>query len=529
MRFGPTPDSSPRAALKADKPKEAIAILTESLAEDHPSPPTAQAETYYLGLAYSKDGQSARASELLDRLAKTPAAPAAADAQFLVGQAHVEAGRYSEGVSALESYLKGKPDGDVVDYALAHLIQARIGLGELDAVFETLGRLSAKFPRSKVLDVSRVRAGEAALGAKQYERATEQFRLASESADPFTASRARLGLGWTLLDSGKADEAAASFGAFLASAPRDNSDAPEASLARARVLEAAKKFDDALQAYALTAKSYPKSDQGEDAALAHARLLSETKHPLEAAAAYAQFVQDHPGYKPKTESGSGLDAILADWGWSLNDADKPSEADKVFTRLLQEFPDSPHAADARFNLAESANQSKNYADVSRLLEPLIADGAKTPPRLMQSALYRLGRTQAETKNWPASAKTLDRLLTDFPETLFLREARLLRAEVALEADDPQTADTNLSTLGEPKPDDPPGFALAVRRRKVQSLLGLRKWDEVVRAADAFKADAPSDPLTSEVEYARGRALQQLARMEEARAGLSSGDRRPQRG
>ena len=228
-------------------------------------------------------------------------------------------------------------------------------------------------------------------------------------------------------------------------------------------------------------------------------------------------MQDHPGYKPKTESGSGLDAILADWGWSLNDADKPSEADKVFTRLLQEFPDSPHAADARFNLAESANQSKNYADVSRLLEPLIADGAKTPPRLMQSALYRLGRTQAETKNWPASAKTLDRLLTDFPETLFLREARLLRAEVALEADDPQTADTNLSTLGEPKPDDPPGFALAVRRRKVQSLLGLRKWDEVVRAADAFKADAPSDPLTSEVEYARGRALQQLARMEEARA------------
>ena len=228
---------SAHAALKADKPKEAIAILTESLAEDHPSPPTAQAETYYLGLAYSKDGQSARASELLDRLAKTPAAPAAADAQFLVGQAHVEAGRYSEGVSALESYLKGKPDGDVVDYALAHLIQARIGLGELDAVFETLGRLSAKFPRSKVLDVSRVRAGEAALGAKQYERATEQFRLASESADPFTASRARLGLGWTLLDSGKADEAAASFGAFLASAPRDNSDAPEASLARARRLK----------------------------------------------------------------------------------------------------------------------------------------------------------------------------------------------------------------------------------------------------------------------------------------------------
>src|SRR5262249_46019180 len=44
-----------------------------------------------------------------------------------------------------------------------------------------------------------------------------------------------------------------------------------------------------------------------------------------------------------------------------------------------------------------------------------------------------------------------------------------------------------------------------------------QWKEVLAAADAFKAAAPDDPRAAEVEYARGRALQQLARWDDARA------------
>ena len=36
-------------------------------------------------------------------------------------------------------------------------------------------------------------------------------------------------------------------------------------------------------------------------------------------------------------------------GWSLVDASRPAEADRVFARLLKDHPASPHAADARFN------------------------------------------------------------------------------------------------------------------------------------------------------------------------------------
>src|SRR5262249_45318093 len=150
-----------------------------------------------------------------------------------------------------------------------------------------------------------------------------------------------------------------------------------------------------------------------------------------------------------TKIGATPDALLVELGWSLVDASKPEEADRVFTRLLKEHPTSPHAADARFNLAESANQARNYAEVVRLLAPLAAarpaaplpsrepaDPSRPAPpadsivRLMPAVLYRLGRTQVELRDWPAAAATLDRLLAAFPANPYRREARFLRAEAA---------------------------------------------------------------------------------------------------
>ncbi len=404
-----------RVSYELKRYKEAIATLSAALAENKPSPATVEGLTYYLGLAYRADGQSAKASEVLDTLARSPAAKVAADALFMVGQGHVEAGRFAEAVPPLEKYLAAKPDGDVADFALAHLVQARLELNEPDPALKALNRLAEAFPKSKALPPSRVRVAEAALAAKQYDRAAEQFaKAAAESTDPSLIARSRLGLGWARLDGGKPAEAAEAFAAFLADAP-DDPLAPEAALAQARALEAAQQIEPALAAYAKVKETYAKSNVAPLASLARARLLVEAKKPDEAAAVYAEFVGAHPAYKPDDPAAPALDTILADWGWALVDADKSAEADKVFARLLETFPDSPHADDARFNLAESANQSKNLAEVVRLLKPLAAEGSKASPRLIQSALYRLGRTQAELKDWPEAGKTLDRLIAEFPD------------------------------------------------------------------------------------------------------------------
>ncbi len=101
-----------------------------------------------------------------------------------------------------------------------------------------------------------------------------------------------------------------------------------------------------------------------------ARLLTKAGRFPEAGRVFEGLIADQAARSRLERSGTSVDTLLADWGWGLVDAEKTSEADQVFGRLLKEFPNSPHAGDARFNLAESANLSRNYAEVIRLLTPL---------------------------------------------------------------------------------------------------------------------------------------------------------------
>jgi TolA-binding protein len=93
--------------------------------------------------------------------------------------------------------------------------------------------------------------------------------------------------------------------------------------------------------------------------------------------------------------------------------------------------------------------------------------------------------------------------------------------VAFESDDLKAAEAGFAALAaEPSgPGDPEGFGLTVRRRRIQCLVGLKRWDEAIAAAEAYRADAPDDPTLAEVDYARGRALQSLTppRFDDARA------------
>ncbi len=502
-----------RVALTGGDAKEAIRLLNATLGDDKPGAATAQAARYYLGLAYRADGQSAKANEILDALAKTPAAPAATDAQFMIGQGHVEAGRFAEAIPPLEKYLIGKPKGEVADFALAHIAHAQLALGQSEKARATADDLAGRFPKSKALSTTRLRLAEAALAAKEFDHAADLFRLAAEGGDPGLAARARSGLGWALLGSGKPADAAVAFDALLKDTP-DDPLAPDAALARARSLEAAKQIEPALSAYDVVLSRYAKRPAAGPAALGRARLLVEAKRPAEAAEAFAKVEADYP------KAAESLDVLLAERGWALVDAEKTAEADAVFERLLKDFPDSPRAADARFNLAESAFAAKQFDKVAPLLGPVVGEGSKAKPVLVQSSLYRLGRAEVERKDWNAAAATFGRLGKEFPESTSRREAKFWSGEVAFQAGDAKTAESDFASLiaEPPASTDPEGLIRTARRRRAQALVQLEKWKDALAATDEYAAEkgAP-DPHAADVDYARGRALQGLARFDDARA------------
>ncbi|WP_254053253.1 tetratricopeptide repeat protein [Singulisphaera sp. GP187] len=462
--------------------KQAIQILSQLLAEAKPAPETAQAALYYLGLAYRADGQKAKADEVLDSLAKTPAAPAAANAQYLVGQGHFEAKRFAEAIPALEKYLAGNSNGEVAADAMTYIVWSRLELGQVDEASKALGRLAQRFPKSETLPSTRLR------------------------------------LGWALLEAERPVEAAAEFATLLDSAPDDKL-APEAALGRAQALQTAKQPEDALKAFALIAEKYPKTDQAVQADLARARLLVELKQPAEGAEIFQRYLTDYPDKAAKAPKGAEPDAVLAEWGWALLDAEKTAEADRVFGRLLSEYPESVRAADARLILAQSAYDAKTYDEVVSLLTPLVAEGANTAPRLLPSALFLMGRARDKRAELDEAAKAIDRLLKEFPEDRYRREARFLRADIALKGGDAGAAALGFEALATEPPaeTDPERFGVAIRRGRIQSLVALKQWDKVIEAAADFKSFGAKDPLIAEVEYDRGRALQQLSRFDEALA------------
>ena len=100
----------------------------------------AQAARYELALTYRTLGRAAEADGILNRLAKSGKGAIAADALFLLGQDHVEAGRYAEAVGPLEKYLAADPRGDVAEFALAHLAVAQFGSRPVCGCLEVAGR-----------------------------------------------------------------------------------------------------------------------------------------------------------------------------------------------------------------------------------------------------------------------------------------------------------------------------------------------------------------------------------------------------
>jgi TolA-binding protein len=500
-----------RAALALGQPKETIATLEKSLNEDKPTPAVVQATYYYLGLAYQKDGQPEKAAEVLAKLAQTPS-PVSANAQYLIGQTDFDAGRFEPSIVALQKYLVDNPKGEVADHALARISQAQVELNRLDDASASLAKLAEDFPKSPTLAPTRFKLAEASLNAKQFDRAISLFQLAAESGDPKQQPRALSGLGWSLLGAGQPAEAAAAFGALLEAAP-DDALAPEAALTRAFALDQAKQAEPAMVAYASAVAKYPKSPQAGPAALALARLQVEAKKLDDASKTFDLIARDYA-----STSGQPLDAVLSEWGWTLIDGGKTTEADAVFDRLLKEFPESPKAADARYNLAVSAFSARVFDRVFDLLKPLVAEGSTAGPKLILPALNLQGRTQAEKSDWAGASATFARLIAEDTEGAYRREARFWKAEVAFKSGDAKTAEPEFAALAAEPPTetDFKGLTSTAKARLVQCLAQLGRWEETITAADAFKGSNPSEPLTPEVDYARGRACQGLARFEEAR-------------
>jgi cellulose synthase operon protein C len=504
-----------RAALALKQPKQAIELLES---EEKPTP----AARYVLGRAYQDDGQKEKGDAMLESLANaSDAGAASSDALFLIGQKNFDSEKYEEAIEPLRKYLADKPKGDVAADALAYLVVTHAKLGREPETQRYLATLIKEFPRAKPLAWARLSLAGLLTDQKEFDRASELVRPVAEEGPPEYRLRAQSELAWSLLQGGKPMDAVALFDALIQAAPKDPL-AAEAARGRGRALDAAGKTDDALSAYDLVIRNYPKSPEASTAALARARLLMRAKRPADASAAYERYLENY------TQTGSEPpDLVLADWAAALLDAQKSIEADRVYRRLLDEFPASPRTADARLQLAVSAQESHKLDEAIRLLEPVVAENSKAAATIVQSALFLMGKIQAERKDWPAATKTFARLASEYRDGLYAVEARFWAAETVFQGGEAGAAESKAAEAeftrfidelrSNPKAAE---WIKTARLRRIQCQILLQHWDDVLSNVKAFKDEiAADDPRLAEAEFARGRALQgqPLPRFDDARA------------
>jgi tol-pal system protein YbgF len=160
---------APGAMAPAAQPPAAPGTDTALLAPTAPSPTTALSgsarDEYDLAYGYILTGDYGLAEESFKAWLATFSGDAqAADAEFWLGESHLQQGEYREAANAFLAVYKSAPDSTKGPDALLKLGVSLSALGEKPAACATFAELGRRFPRAAESVMSRVRDEQARAG-----------------------------------------------------------------------------------------------------------------------------------------------------------------------------------------------------------------------------------------------------------------------------------------------------------------------------------------------------------------------------
>jgi TolA-binding protein len=522
--FPQSPLTNPMAlaigqSLIALKRNDEAAKHLADLLSRKPAPEVAVPAQYFRAVALHAGGKIDDAIKALEPLLVDPpkelTEPAVvqvfSDAQFLTGSCYFEKKDYAKAVEPLQKYLATRPTGEVAGHALSYLAVSFAALGQFNELRGSLDSLRTK--AGKELSLPAIfRVAEACFEAKQYPLAADLYtEVAQKDPQGSLHAKALSGLGWARYQEIKYAPAAQAFAQLVEAHPADPL-AAEASYMRGRALEADNRPADAAAAYQAALNTYGQSPHAFDAGLQLARALQKLQKAPEAIAVYEDLTK-------RFSQAKQLDVVLYEWAWALQQKGQEADAQKIFERLATQFPNSELMSEAVINVCETLFQAKQFAEVVARLKPLLAKA--TQPQVREAALYRLGRTQVELGTWSEVKTTLELLVTEFPSGRLRRESEFWIAEADRQQGQQKAAVDRLAKLvAEQAPPEPWLGTAYLRMAQAQS--EQKQWKEALVSIEQLRKRFPKFEQMNIAEYHAGRALQNLARFDEARAAYKRG-------
>jgi cellulose synthase operon protein C len=372
------------AKLQLGQPAEAAKIYEQLL----PQARDDQRANWALRLAWAKSGGGDDAGVIatLGPVTQQLAGEQRQEAQYLLGRSLLATGKAAEGMAALEQAATAVGTPWHADAQL-QLARAQQQAGELPASVATLDKLIAQNPGPAIAATAYFRRGEVkqksgdTAGARaDYAVVAEQWK--EHALAPYALYRAAM----LALEGGEAAAAIAQLNLLLTEHPTHKL-APDARLAVGTALVQTKDFARAIET-------------------------------LEAVVALNDY--------------AARDRAMYELAWAYRDGGEGAGATKAFTRLAEEFPESPYTAEAHYRLGESLYDQQQWKEALARFDAAAKVKDSEAP-LREKALHMAAWAELKQGSAAEAAARFADQVKQYPEGALDADGRWMQGEALFQA------------------------------------------------------------------------------------------------
>lgn len=350
----------------------------------------------------------------------------------LAAMSSLELKQYDKSQQYSEQFLKLETDPNSVADGLAAHAVASAHLKQFVAAKIDLKRLAADFNENPQTWLAALQCAETAWDAEDFLAAAEFFELAATRKDDARIHEPALtGAAWCRYRLGQFEQsaemfeqAAKAYGNSIA-INEINYMAAMSRFEQGRLAEAESLFRlvfDKLEKEVTNDPNHPDAEYAFDSGRMYARLVAKN----------AEAANDV--WKRLTTvfaDSSSLDSLLEEWAFFNLGNGNYEQSDAIYKRLLDKFPNSKYAGQARLSLAESDMLANRMDEALKEFEA-ISSGPEFRDQEKESSLYHIVDILAARRQWPQVLVNARRFAELYSESPRAARVQLLLAEALLD-------------------------------------------------------------------------------------------------
>lgn len=471
---------------------------------------------YFIGLGQIGQKDFPSAVQTLDQISASTndesfqAAVAIAHATALSAEEN-----YAAAVPRYRTYLALKPEGTDVVRCLSELATCEAELKNWTAAADAFTRLqdqnvdqSSLTATAGFLASAAYQDGQLALASRWYEI------LIQPGVEKEWVGKGLTGLAWIYMKGGDSQRALEHFERILTEFP-DTDFAVDAAMARAKQLEDANSFSEALRTYELVVSRTTRTRLANIARLRVAfcaQKLGGAEHLGRAETALNEYLRS-------SDSQEHTDEAHYQLAWVYHDLKKPESCFSQFEQIAAKYTQSKYWADACYRLAEQRFKQERYDEALELVNQLLQ--RTNQPEILSRSIYMNGQMAAMRNEWANVAQDMEALIGRCDDKGIYAKASYWLAESLYQQNETAAAADLFGQLVEKNDLLDKAVWPWVGLRNAQCQAKLEAWDTVAAHSQAAIDRFPQFKKNYEHHYLLGRALEKEGRLTDARKQFES--------